>query len=59
MGRDVPLPHDCPACHTARPIGRRDAAAARLAAKIARDRHAEHAERGDDPVWRPPARWGL
>lgn len=41
MGRDVPLPHDCPACRARLPIDRTDAAAARLAARIERDRRAE------------------
>jgi hypothetical protein len=56
MGRDVPLPHDCPACHAARPIEHRDVAAARLAANIASDHRAERGggELDDDPIWRPP-----
>lgn len=56
MGREVPLPHDCPACHAARPIGHRDVAAARLAG----DHHAEDGARelDDGPVWRPPVRPG-
>jgi hypothetical protein len=58
MGREVPLPHDCPACRAALPINRRDIAAARFAANVASDHHAEHGARelGDDSVWRPPMR---
>jgi hypothetical protein len=43
-----------------RPIGHRDVAAARLAARLARDHHAEDGVRelDDGPVWRPPVRPG-
>lgn len=60
MGRDVPLPHDCPGCHVRRPIERADIAAARLGARIARDRCAERRgrERDDDVFSRPPVRPG-
>ena len=44
MDREVPLPHDCPACHVSRPIDRSDVAAARLAARIASDRRAARGE---------------
>jgi hypothetical protein len=60
MAREVPLPHDCPACRAARPIERRDVAGARLAANIASDRHAKDGARelDEDSVWRPPMRPG-
>jgi hypothetical protein len=48
MGREVPVPHDCPACRAALPIKRRDVAAARFAANIANDHHAEHGAREPD-----------
>jgi hypothetical protein len=59
MGRDVPPPRECPGCHVRRPIGRADARAARLAARIAREHRAKIAarERDDDDVFaRPPVR---
>jgi hypothetical protein len=58
MGRDVPLPHNCPGCRVARPIEHRDIVAARLAANIATDHHTQHDARDldDDAVWRPPER---
>jgi hypothetical protein len=60
MGRDVPLPHDCPGCRVARSIEHRDVTAARLAANIASDDRADHGARelDDDSVWRPPVRPG-
>jgi hypothetical protein len=58
MRREVPLPHDCPACRAARPIERRDVAAARFAANVVSEHPAQHGarERDDDTVWRPPVR---
>lgn len=58
MGRDVPLPHDCPGCHVRRPIDRADAAAARLPARIARDHSAQRGERDDDVILPRPVRPG-
>lgn len=59
MGRDVPLPHDCPACRVSQPIGRADAAAARLAARIERNHRAQRlACERDDVVAGPPVRSG-
>jgi hypothetical protein len=49
MGRAVPLPHDCPACHVGDPIDRPAAAAARLAARIDRNHCAQvTGPNGDD-----------
>lgn len=55
MGRDVPLPHDCPACRASLQIDHMEAAAARLAARIEREHRAARIDRmRDDPVARPP-----
>jgi len=58
MRREVPLPHDCPACRAARPIEHRDVAAGRFAANVVSDHPARDGarERDDDSIWRPPVR---
>ncbi len=56
MGRDVPPPERCPACHVSRPIDHTDVVAARLAARVDRERRAQIAahERDADPIcWAP------